>query len=63
MDNRKEVCEKIAKDMKDDAAALDGKPFTGKVVAEQFGYHGAAISALADLIKSMLEEKETNPHP
>ena len=58
MDNRKQICEKIAEDMKNDAAAFDGKPFTGKTVGEYFGYHGAAIAALADLVKSLLEEKE-----
>lgn len=61
MDNRIQICEAIAKDTKDDATNFDGKPFTGKTVAEYFGNHGAAIAALADLVKSLLEEKtETN---
>lgn len=37
---------------------FDGKPFTGKTMAEYMAYHGAAIAALADLVKSILEEKE-----
>lgn len=58
-DNRIKICETIAEDMKNDAANFDGKPFTGKTVGEYFGYHGAAIAALADLIKSLLEERES----
>jgi len=53
MDKRTEVLEMIAKDMKDDAKNFDGRSFNGKTVAEYFGNHGAAISALADMIKSM----------
>ena len=47
----------IAQDMKDDAAKFDGKPFTGKTVAEYFGNQGAAISALARIIKTILEQE------
>ena len=50
--------EMIAQDMKDDATNFDGKPFTGKVVAEYFGYQGAAIAALAGILKRVIEEKE-----
>ena len=46
----------IAKDMKNDAENFDGKPFNGKNVAEYFGNHGAAISALANIIRSILEK-------
>jgi len=55
-DNRINICEQIAEDAKSDAASFDGKPFTGKTVGEYMGYHGASIAALANLIKSMLEE-------
>lgn len=58
MDNRIDVCEAIAKDAENDAHEFDGKPFTGKVIAEYFGNHGAAIAALANLIKSILEEQQ-----
>ena len=47
----------IAQDMKDDAANFDGKPFTGRTVGEYFGNHGAAISALAKIIKTILEQE------
>jgi len=46
----------IAEDMKNDAASFDGKPFNGKTVAEYFGNHGAAIAALAKIVKSIVEE-------
>ena len=49
--------ETIAADMKNDAKNFDGRPFNGKVVAEYFGNHGAAISALANIIKLILEER------
>jgi len=55
-DNRIEVLSMIADDMADDAARFDGQPFNGKTVAEYFGNQGAAIAALADIIKSILRE-------
>jgi len=56
-DSRIPICEMIAEDAKNDATNFDGKPFNGKTVAEYFGNHGAAIASLADLIKSLIEEK------
>ena len=52
-----EVCEMIAEDMKNDAKDFDGKPFTGKTVAEYNGNQGAAIAALARMIKALLENE------
>ena len=49
----------IAQDMKNDAREFDGKPFNGKTVAIYFGYQGAAISALAKIIKETLMNKST----
>ena len=49
--------EMIARDMKNDASNFDGKPFTGKTVAEYFGYQGAAIAALANIIKAIIEQE------
>ena len=46
----------IADDMKKDAENFDGKPFTGKTVAEYFGNQGAAIAALADIVRSIFED-------
>ena len=54
------VCEMIIEDMKKDAAYFDGLPLTGKNVATYFGYHGAAIAKLADIVKSILENKEAS---
>ena len=51
-----EVLEMIAADMKNDARDFDGRPFNGKTVAEYFGNQGAAITALAKIIKSILEQ-------
>lgn len=53
------VLEMIAQDMKDDAKNFDGKPFTGKTVAEYFGNQGAAIAALANIIKEILVVDDT----
>lgn len=54
--NKIEVLKTISEDMKNDAEQFDGKPFNGKTVAEYFGNHGAAIAALANILKSLLEE-------
>ncbi len=56
-----EVLNLIAGDMKKDAESFDGRPFNGKVVAQYFGNQGAAISAIAMIIKAIVEEttKET----
>ena len=51
------ICKMVAEDMKNDAAKFDGRPFNGKTVAEYFGNQGAAISALAKIIESILEEE------
>jgi hypothetical protein len=51
-----EVLTMIMKDMKDDAAYYEGKPFTGKNVAEYFGKQGAAISALAKILQAVINE-------
>lgn len=54
------VLEMIAQDMEDDANNFDGKPFNGRTVAEYFGNQGAAIAALAKIIKSLIESGPTN---
>jgi hypothetical protein len=56
-----EVLEMIAADMKHDATAFDGKPFNGKTVAEYFGNQGAAIAALADIVKGIVAANEARP--
>lgn len=46
-----DVCDAVAHDIEQDAKNLDGMPFNGKTVAEYFGYYGAAIQALARMVK------------
>lgn len=53
-----EICEQVAQDAKNDASNMDGQPFTGKTVATYFGYHGAAIAALADILREILKQTE-----
>ena len=57
MDKEKtvKVLEMIQQDMANDAAEFDGKPFDGKTVATYFGNQGAAIAALARIIKQHIE--------
>lgn len=55
--------EMIAEDMKRDAINFEGRPFNGKVVAEYFGYQGAAIAALAVVMKSFLVDGQLKKVP
>lgn len=59
MDKEKliELCDKVAKDVEQDAKDFDGKPFDGKTVATYFGYHGAAIHALVTIVKELIKSK------
>jgi len=50
------VMQMISEDMEKDAKDFNGKPFNGKTVGEYFGNQGAAIAALADNIKRILED-------
>jgi len=52
----KQVLQDIAKDAEDDAKNFDGKPFTGKNVAEYLGNHGASIATLAKICEKIVEE-------
>lgn len=64
MENSKrliEICEQVAADTKDDATKFDGQPFTGRTVAEYMGYHGAAISALANVLKEVISSLNQPP--
>lgn len=45
----------ISRDAQADVANLEGKPLTGRLVAEQFGNQGAAISALSNILKQLIE--------
>ncbi len=57
MEKKIKVLEMIATDMKNDAESLDGRPFNGKTVAEYFGKQGAAIAALAKVMKLILKKR------
>ncbi len=44
----------IAEDMEQDAKDLAGKPFNGRTIGKYFGYQGAAIAALANTLRSLI---------
>ena len=56
-DRRIEVLKMISADMESDAKNLDGLPFNGTTVGMQFGHQGAAITTLAEIIQTILEER------
>ena len=41
----------VEDDTEKDAKEFDGKPFTGKTMAEYMGNHGAAIAAVAKAVR------------
>ena len=49
------ICQTVAENMKEDAQRFDGRPFNGQTVAQYFGNQGAAISALANVLRALLE--------
>jgi len=49
------VLDDIAADAKNDATNFDGKAFNGRTVAEYLGNQGAAIAALADIVKELVK--------
>ena len=53
-----EVLSAVMADMKKDAKEFDGRPFSGSVVGSYFGYQGAAITAIAKILKTHLKESE-----
>jgi hypothetical protein len=57
-----DILNKVIADIEKDIKNLDGKPFNSKVIAEHFGYQGAAIDALARILKSMIEENAKHNH-
>ena len=46
----------VAEDMEKDATDFDGKPFTGKTLGEYMGNQGAAIAAVANVLREMIEK-------
>ncbi len=53
-----DILKLIFTDMETDAKEFEGKPFTGATVATYLGYQGAAISALANILREHLKEEE-----
>lgn len=53
-----EVLKTIIEDTRKDAENFDGRPFNGRNVAKYFGYQGAAIAALATIVKSIVEDEQ-----
>jgi len=57
------ILEMITKDMETNAEELDGKPFNcylyGRTMGEAFRKQGAAIAALANIIKERIEKEST----
>lgn len=51
-----DICKMVSEDVESDAKGLDGKPFNGKTVAEQFGNNCAAIKALACVLQEVLQQ-------
>jgi hypothetical protein len=60
MDKEKaiKVCEAISADTEKDINEMEGAPFTGETVATHFGYQAAAIKALAEILKELIEESK-----
>jgi hypothetical protein len=52
------ICEEVATNTENDTKEIDGKPFDGKTVATYFGYQGAAIVALANVLKEILKNQK-----
>lgn len=52
------ILETIAADAEADVLAFEGKPFTGRTMAEYFGLVEAAIQALAKLVTELYRERE-----
>ena len=52
------VMKMVAEDVENDAKSFDGKPFTGKTMAEYMGNHGAAIKAIANAVEEILKNME-----
>lgn len=53
-DHRRWVCREIAADARRDVHDFEGRPFTGRTVAEYMGLQAALIAALAKVVESLL---------
>jgi hypothetical protein len=57
-DRRFLIMDRIIEDMENDVRSFEGRPLNGKTIGEMHGNLAAAIGALAETIKTMLEEKK-----
>ena len=57
-DKALEVLDMIRVDVENDASSFDGQAFNGKTVGTYFGNHGAAIDALAKIVKELIEDSK-----
>jgi hypothetical protein len=48
----------VIEDAERDALALDGQPFSGRTMAENFGYAYAQIQALGKMLLAMVDALE-----
>ena len=55
------VMEMVAADTETDAHEFEGKEFNGRNVATYLGRSGAAIKAVADAVKAILEDSNDQP--
>lgn len=54
------VCQMIQEGMVQDVSELEGKPFTGKNVADMFWKQAAAIAALARIVEQILGDQDAD---
>jgi hypothetical protein len=62
-DHRRWVCREIASDARRDVHDFEGRPFTGRTVAEYMGLQAALIAALAKVVESLLPAESSAERP
>ena len=51
------VCEQVSADVENDVHDFEGKSFNGRTIATYFGCQAAAIKALSNVLKRLIEEQ------
>jgi hypothetical protein len=54
------ICEMVSADVESDVNEFEGKPFDGRTVATYFGNQAAAIKALSDVLKRLIEQHDVS---
>jgi hypothetical protein len=62
-DHRRWACREIASDARRDVHDFEGRPFTGRTVAEYMGLQAALIAALAKVVESLLPAESSAERP